>query len=346
MTTIHAGPATHFHIVADANRLRILRLLRGGELTVRELVAILGLSQPAVSKHLALLRGDGWVTVRKEGTWSWYGLAAAEDHPAGPGFARTVLEQAARIPEARRDDRALQQVLAERQRQAGDLFAAVAETWDQIRPDLVDPEIQAGAVAALVPPGLPVLDAGTGGGALLPLLAAAGARITAVDRSAAMLARARRLCEREGIADQVAFRQADVQELPLADASFAAVTCTMVLHHVASPAAAVREMARVLRPGGRLVLVAFTHHDLGWMRDALGHLWLGFTREEIDRLLADAGLDGRRYLRRELGEIERARAMLPPGLKSGDIHWPDLFLAVGEKPIAGGAGGQTTREEP
>ncbi len=324
-------PSLLFRIVSDPTRLRILRLLEPGEMTVRELVAVLGLSQPAVSKHLAVLRDGGWVTARKEGTWSWYGLVPPADHPAGERFARLVLEQARREPHAAADDAARARVVAERQGRAADAVARLAETWDRIRPALADPEIQAGTMAALVPPGRRILDVGTGGGALLPALAATGARVLALDRSAAMLDRARDLAAREGIAHRVAWLRGDAQALPLRDGCRDAVICAMVLHHVADPAAAVREMARVLAPGGSLVLVGFTRHDLAWLRERLGHVHLGFTRDAVTRWQREAGLAPERFLRRPLQAVALARAALPAGLDAADQQWPDVFLATARR---------------
>jgi len=352
LSTPPLGPAANFRIVGDPSRLRILSLLDQGELTVRELVTILELRQPTVSKHLSILRGGGWLRVRKEGTWSWYGLAAPSQHPAGEDFVRTVLEQAGRSERRRGDDRALKRVLAARQRRAGDAIAQLAGTWDQLRPAFEHPEIQAGAVGALVPPGLRVLDIGTGSGALLPLLAATGAQVTALDRSPVMLSRARELCTREGIADHVHWQRADVQALPLRDGCYDGVYCVMVLHHVARPETALAEMSRVLRPGGALVLVGFTRHDLDWLRGELGHVWLGFAREEIERWQRAAGLIPHRYLRRESRAVALARAALPPGLDAADLDWPDVFLAVGQKPapetevpVGSRQGGPRTEQE-
>ena len=325
-----AHPAETFKAVGDPTRLRLLRLLARTELNVQEMVQILGLSQPGVSKHLKLLRDAGWLRQRKEGTWSWYALVDEADFAAGTGFHRVVLEAARRAPEAAPDDAALQQVLAERDRRAGTFFADAAETWDQIRPAFDHPDVQAAAVGALAPAGLELVDIGTGTGALLPLLAATGARVTAVDASAAMLTRARALCEREGL-DDVVFEQADIQDLPFADDRFDAAYCSMVLHHVARPGRALREMARVVRPGGLVVVMAFTRHNLVWLREELAHQWLGFSRDEMEDFLARTGLRTVRYLERGLSQLAVARETLPPGLRGRDTDWPDVFLCVGVK---------------
>ncbi len=334
MATQFQHPAVLFQAVGDPTRLRILRLLGRGELTVQDMVQVLGLSQPGVSKHLAILREAGWLSHRKDGTWGWYGLADWSALGDAAALRDAVLTLAGGVPEAAGDDEALRHVLADRDRRTGEFFAGIAGAWDQIRPAFEAPDIQAGAVAALVPPGLAVLDIGTGTGALLPLLAGTGASLTAVDTSEAMLERARRLCEREGIAG-IAFRRADVQDLPFADGSFDAAYCSMVLHHVTRPDRAVGEMARVVRPGGRVVVAAFTRHSLQWLREELAHRWLGFSREEMTAHFTRHGLVLRRYLVRRPLQIDLARVSLPPGLQDRGAVWPDAFLAVGEKaPVA------------
>ena len=329
-------PDAIFQSVSDGRRLRLLRLLAADELNVQEMVQILGLSQPAVSKHLALLRDAGWLNHRRDGTWSWYALTPRDEFSGGTDLHDAVLAQAARVAEAEADDIALARVLEDRDRRTGDFFAGIAERWDQIRPAFEHPDIQAGAVGALVPPGLSIVDIGTGTGALLPLLAATGARITAVDNSDAMLLRARELCAAREIAG-VSFQRADIRNLPFPDGTFDAAYASMVLHHVDRPAAAVAEMARVVRPGGKVVVMSFTSHDLAWMRDELAHRWPGFSSADVAGFFADAGLEAKCRMECGLTELAVARAKLPAGLNGQSTVWPDVFLAVGEK-MGGPAG--------
>jgi len=330
LVTRTANPAETFKAVGDATRLRLLRLLFSSELNVQEMVQILGMSQPGVSKHLKVLLDAGWLKQRKEGTWNWYGLVNDDDFAGGSEFRRVVLDGARISPDAAADDAALQRVLAERDRRSGAFFADIAGTWDMIRPAFDHPDVQASAVGALVPPGLELVDIGTGTGALLPLLAATGARVTAVDASAAMLTRARSLCEREGLLD-VVFEQADIQELPFPDDKFDAAYCSMVLHHVARPERALREMTRIVKPGGKVVVMAFTRHNLTWLREELAHQWLGFSRDEMSDFFARFGLRTDRYLERGLSQLAAARETLPPALRGRNEDWPDVFLTVGVK---------------
>ncbi len=321
------APQEMLRAVSDPTRLRLLRLLRREELNVQELVRVLGAGQPQVSRHLALLREAGWIRQRREGTWSWYAAVAADDFAGGAALHGGVLAAAQTLPDAAADDAELAAVLRDRDARAGRFFAGAARRWDDLRRDFESSELHLAAVAALVPPGLRVVDVGTGTGALLPLLAAAGCRVTAVDSSAAMLERAREACARERLTG-VTFQRADVQALPLRDGVCDAAFASMVLRHVARPATALAELARVVRPGGRVVLLDFTRHEQAWMREELAHQWLGFAREELERLLRQAGLAPLAY-------ATRAAALPAGGRRRRDGGgWPDLFLAVAARPDA------------
>lgn len=321
-------PAALFRSVSDASRLRLLRLLAQEELNVQELVAITRLSQPRVSKHLGILRGQGWLRQRKEGTWSWQRTVAPENFPAGPDVFAQVLQVSALVPEAAVDDARLQGILADRRARTRDFFAGIADRWDLIRTRYEHPDIRLGVLGGLVDPRLKVLDIGTGTGAMLPVLGAAADLMIALDNSESMLARARALCLGAGL-DRVRFTRADVARLPFADGAFDACCCSMVLHHVARPGQAVGEMARVLGPGGRLMITAFCRHRQEWMREELAHQWLGFDRAEIEAYLLEADLE-------PVGYLVRGRSPAPGAGTAGDhdgglVQWPDVFLSTARK---------------
>jgi ubiquinone/menaquinone biosynthesis C-methylase UbiE/DNA-binding MarR family transcriptional regulator len=318
-TTQH--PDALFQSVGDNSRLRLLRLLAREELNVQEMVGILEMSQPGVSKHLAVLRDAGWLSQRRDGTRNWYTLVGESQFTAGAQVFAVVLQMSEQVAEAGRDDDALNRVLSMRAPIAGPGFKRLAEQWDRIRQSFEHADIQAGAVSALVQPGLRIIDIGTGTGALLPLLAETGAQVTAVDNSAAMLDKAKALCKRANLAS-VKFRKADIRKLPFKDREFDAAYCSMVLHHLDDPAPAVAEMARVVKPGGRVVVMAFLRHNQTWMRRDLAHAWLGFEQAEIENYFSGAGIDLQRWLVRGAGE-------LPQEMRDKNLHWPDVFLAVG-----------------
>ncbi len=326
-----ASPAAYFQAVSDSNRLRLLRLLKVQELNVQELVSVLELRQPSVSRHLAVLRDAGWVEQRREGTWSWYRAVPAAEFAGGPALQQAVAEAAERVAEAAADDRRLAAVVAERELRGREVFAGAVDHWDRIRRQYEHQDLQIGMVAALAPPGLNVVDVGTGTGALLPILAQAAAQVAAVDQSKSLLANARRRCLAAGCRN-VSFHQGDVRALPFADAAFDAAYASMVLHHVADPGAALRELARVVRPAGRVVVVEFTNHNLGWMREQLAHRWLGFQRDQLAAWFAAARLAPLQWLQRKrtVGEPED-QALAASGREG--FTWPDVLLAVAQKRV-------------
>lgn len=321
-----ADPAALFQSVSDPTRLRLLRLLGREELNVQELVRITGLSQPGVSRHLAVLREQNWLTQRREGTWNWYRTAPPAETAAGEVLFGQVLAAAARVEGAADDDRILAQVKADRRSRARDRFAGMADRWDDLRAGYEHPDLRLGALGALAPAGQRVLDIGTGTGAMLPVFAAAEAWIVALDASGAMLARAGARAVEQALA-QVHLCGGDLGRLPFADGVFDVCHGGMVLHHLEAPAAALSEMARVVRPGGRVVVSAFVPHEQHWMREELGYLRLGFDRGEIEAGLRAAGLVPGRWLQRRAAPPAAGGAAAAPRL-----DWPDLFLAVGTRP--------------
>ncbi|HOX24975.1 MAG TPA: metalloregulator ArsR/SmtB family transcription factor [Candidatus Krumholzibacteria bacterium] len=318
-----------FQAISDPTRLRLLRLLEREELNVQELVAILELRQPSVSRHLAVLRDAGWIDQRREGTWSWYRAVPADRFAGGRALQIAVAEAADRVPGAAADDRRVAAVVADREARSRELFAGAADHWDRIRGQYEHVDLQTGVLAALVPPDRRVIDVGTGSGALLPILASAAAAVVAVDHSAVLLGRARRRCRDAGCAN-VTFQRADVRALPFSSGSFDAAYSSMVLHHVADPLDAVRELARVVKPGGRVVVLEFTRHNLTWMRDSLAHRWLGFDREQLESWFAAAGLGPARWLQRR--RTVTAADELPAVAGREGFTWPDVLLAVVDRP--------------
>lgn len=329
-----SDPASLFQSISDPSRLRLLRLLFREELNVQEMVRITGLSQPRVSKHLAILREQQWLVQRREGTWSWYKAVFPADFNAGEVLFREVLAVADGVESGAQDDRLLSLVLAERQRKSRDFFSGIADRWDEMRSEFEHPDIRVGSLLALVDPDLRVLDIGTGTGAMLPLFAGAAGTLVALDNSQAMLVRAQARCRADelvGAPARINFCAGDVVRLPIADQVFDACNCSMVLHHVASPAAALREMARVVRIGGRIMVTAFCSHHLDWMREELAHQWLGFSLEEIEAFFSAADLRVDRYLVRGHAQaVEGPGVRNLPGGGKGPA-WPDVFLATGTR---------------
>ena len=271
---------------AEPTRLRLLALAGRGAFCVMEFTEILGQSQPRLSRHLRLLVEAGVMERVREGANVWFTL------PPGRGIAQDLL---ARLPDddpvLEADRRQAARVLAERARIASESFRRKGAEWDEADALALPVEAieQAVLAAAGDAPGK-LLDIGTGTGQLLALLAPRVERGLGVDASRAMLALARSRLSRPELA-HCAVRQADMYRLPLADGSFDTAVLQMVLHYAEDPAAAVTEAARVLRPGGRLLVVDLLHHSRTDLLDRLAHRWPGFHDGTIRALLEDAGLD-------------------------------------------------------
>jgi len=275
--------------VAEPTRLRLLILCARGELTVSELAQILGQSQPRVSRHLKLLCEAGLVDRFREGSWVFYRASAGQ---AASALARHLVaacgESDATIA---LDLQRLAAIKRQRAEQAAAYFRDNAEQWDKIRSLYVDEREVEAALAEIVRAAAPrdLLDVGTGTGRMLEVLAPAVGHALGIDLSREMLAVARVNLERAGLENGIV-RRGDMYQLPLPDGSFDAAVIHQVLHYADRPAAVLFEAARVLRPGGVLVLVDFAPHTLEFLRDEHAHRRLGFSNVEVDEWCVDAGL--------------------------------------------------------
>ncbi len=317
-----------FKTLADPTRIRILRLLEQEELIVGELMEILGMAQSRVSRHLAILREAGLLSDRREGTFVAYRLQLPEDGPWSDAWtlARQTLAQ---DPTAERDDTLLRRTLAAREARSGGVrsfFDAVGPEWDGLRRVFGDDLLRARATAHLVPPRLQVADIGTGTGVLALELAALGLDVIGFDRSIGMLDAAREKWAAHSASHRaetglgrIEFRPGDAHDLPLSEASVDAAFAHMVLHSLAEPARAIAEMARIIRPGGRVILVDFMRHGHTWMKDELGLVWLGFETVELTDWIGAAGLEAPRI---EIFEPDAKRDL------------PESFVASARKPDA------------
>ena len=277
-----------FKTLSDPTRVRILALLAQEELAVQELMEVLGMAQSRVSRHLGILREAGLLRDRRDGTYVFYRFREPEE-PAWRDAWALVGRSLAEDPAARRDALAVTRVIEARAARSRSFFDAVGPEWDALRKVWGDDMLRARALGRLVPQGLRVADVGTGTGVLALELADAGLDVIAVDHSPAMLAAAREKIEERGGA-AVELREGEASALPLEDGEVDAAFAHMVLQYLASPAEALAEMARIVKPGGRVVVIDFVRHDREWMRGELGVQWLGFPPEEIQEHLEAAGL--------------------------------------------------------
>ncbi|MEJ1161529.1 ArsR/SmtB family transcription factor [Prosthecomicrobium sp. N25] len=273
----------------EPTRLRILVLLEQGDLTVKDLTEILGQSQPRISRHLKLLTEAGLVDRFPEGAWVYYRLADTVASVTLASVIRSLVDQ--RDARVLRDRERLEQVKTARSERAAAYFARNAHAWDEIRSlHAADGLVEAAILEAVGPaPFDAYLDLGTGTGRLIELLDGRWARALGIDLSQTMLAVARAHLDRARISG-AQVRLGDIYALDLPRDSFDLVTLHQVLHFLDDPARAIRETARVLRPGGRVVIVDFAPHGLEFLREEHAHRRLGFGHGEITRFLEQAGL--------------------------------------------------------
>jgi ArsR family transcriptional regulator len=282
--------ADRFQALADSTRLRIVALLRLMELSVGELAQVLGQSQPRVSRHLKILADAGVLERRKEGSWVF--LTLSDPERVEPLFA-LIDSWAEPATEALfASDRArTETVRSERAQAASRHFAAIAEVWDQIRSlHVAESEVERAIDRALPQRPLGCLvDIGTGTGRMIELFGPRASQAIGIDRSSEMLRLARVKLEAAGI--QSSLRQGDMYALPLADGTADSIIIHQVLHYAHSPAAAIAEAARVLAPGGSLLVVDFAAHEREELRATDAHIRLGFEDEVMAGWFASAGLE-------------------------------------------------------
>ena len=304
----------HLSALADTIRSRILLLLDRHELSVSELCAIMQLPQSTVSRHLKALADSGWIASRAEGTSNVYTMARDEMDASARRLWLLVREQVGPTPAAEQDERRLRRVLLERRTKSQEFFASSAGQWDKVRDELFGSRFHFAALAGLLDRSWVVGDLGCGTGQLSAAIAPFVARVVAVDASAAMLQTARR---RLRDVNNVDLRRGELESLPIDDARLDAVTMMLVLHHLPEPGKALAEAARVLKPGGRALIVDMLPHDREHYRQQMGHVWLGFSEDQTHRLLEAAGFEAIRIV------------PLPP---DSSVKGPALFVSTAQKP--------------
>jgi ubiquinone/menaquinone biosynthesis C-methylase UbiE len=279
--------------LADPTRLRIAMLIRQLELSVGEVVQILGQSQPRVSRHIRILHEAGIAERRKEGSWVF--LRPGLHLNNGSMDALFALTDGSEARIVLRDLTKLAEVRAARADMAAAYFAEHAGEWDQLRSlHVAESEVEAAMLRLLnIAPLGNVLDIGTGTGRMIELFAARAARFTAIDNNAEMLRVARAKLSASGRHDHAArveIKLGDFNALPLADGGFDTILLHQVLHYAQDPDKVISEAVRVLAPSGRIMIVDFAAHDREDLRTVHAHARLGFTDEMISRAFAACGL--------------------------------------------------------
>jgi len=299
--------------LADPIRCRILLPLERHELTVNEICSVLQLPQSTVSRHLKTLADDGWVVSRRDGTSRFYGMAMQELDPGAQRLWPLIREQVAGTNGAEQDERRLKTVLAKRRSKSEEFFASASGQWDHLRAGLFGDRFHLHALLALIDPAMTIGDLGCGTGQVSELVAPHVAKVIAVDGSTDMVQAARK---RLKSATNVDVRRGDMEALPIDDGQLDAAVMALVLHHVPEPARALAEMHRVLKRGGRVLIVDMLPHDRVDYQQQMGHVWLGFSEKTMKKHLEAAGFD------------TPVISALPA---DADAKGPSLFVATAKK---------------
>ncbi|MGV8938828.1 MAG: ArsR/SmtB family transcription factor [Allorhizobium sp.] len=273
----------------EPTRLRLMALLSAGDLTVTDLTDILGQSQPRISRHLKLLAEAGLIDRYQEGAWAYFRLK--QDGSAAALAHMLLGATSENDPVLQRDGERLATVKRLRAERARDYFSRNASEWDELRRLHVDDgDVEATLLRLVGPePVGAMLDLGTGTGRLLQLLEGSYSRAVGIDASRDMLSVARANLDKSGVL-KAAVRHGDILNLPLDGNEFDLVTIHQVLHFLVEPELALREAARMLKPGGRLVIIDLAPHGLEYLRDDHAHIRLGFSHQTMADWLTKAGL--------------------------------------------------------
>ena len=277
-----------YRLLGDEARLRLLRVLEQDRFNVKELTGILGLAQSGVSRHLGLLKEADLVVEERDGAYTFYRLSP-EIRGNGKGplwpLLQAQFKDAAGSAPVKADEARLQEVLRLRR-----------ENFEHVGPDARDGrQLVPGrswaawsrALGMLLPP-LDVADLGCGEGYLTVETARWARHVTAVDRSQGVLARAKALALRKRLSN-ITWKKGELENLPIDDRSMDVALLSQALHHAADPAGALAEAARILTPGGRLLILDLRPHDETWVREKLGDQWFGFSDDHLNGLLTRAG---------------------------------------------------------
>jgi ArsR family transcriptional regulator len=300
-------------VLADDARSRLLLLLEAHELTVSELCAITLLPQSTASRQLKTLADGGWVASRPDGNRRLYHATLDRLEPGSRRLWALTRESVADSASAQQDGLRLAAVLAERRTRSREYFSGAAGQWDGVRDELFGHAAYPLGLLGLIDPDLEVADLGCGTGAVSELLAPAVRKLIAVDGSAAMLDAARQRLKQFR---NVEIHRGELEALPLGDARVSAATLILVLHHLPDPGKVIGEVERILRPGGRVLIVDMLPHERAEYQQEMGHVWMGFNERRIRRWLATAGL---------------RRARIRPLPVDPSAKGPALFAAVATK---------------
>ena len=263
--------------------------------------------------HMAALADDGWVVSRRDGTSRFYGMVFEDLDGGAQRLWPLIREQVSSTNGAEQDERRLKSVLSRRRTKSEEFFASASGQWDHLRTELFGDTFQLHALLALIDPKLTVGDLGCGTGQVSELLAPLVHKVIAVDGSTDMVQAARRRLKGNAHVD---VRRGDMEALPIDDGQLDVAVLALVLHHVPEPVRALAEVHRVLKPGGRVLMVDMLPHDREEYQHQMGHVWLGFSEKTIKKHVEAAGFD---------------KPVITPLPTEADVKGPSLFVATAKK---------------
>jgi ubiquinone/menaquinone biosynthesis C-methylase UbiE/DNA-binding transcriptional ArsR family regulator len=275
----------YFKALSDETRLRLLNILGFREFNVQELMGILDMGQSRISRHLKLLLDGGLIESRRDGLWSFY---RAVEQDAGRRFVDSIRYLFEEEPIYRQDLETAAALLRTGKLQSRRFFDSVASSWEIMKRSVIGELDLVGQIVQRIPSAESAADLGCGSGALLERIAGTVRNVIGVDSSREMLAEAAKRLGRK--AAEVDLRIGELEHLPLRDGETEVAIVNLVLHHLRDPRQGLLEARRILRAGGTVILADFYKHEQEMMRSRYGDHWLGFSAEEIESWLEDAGI--------------------------------------------------------
>lgn len=273
-----------FKALADPTRFRLLNLLKESQLNVAEMVQLMGMGQSRISRHLKILLDAGLITLKKEGLWSFYSSAEK-------GKGEKLLNQLHYIfledEKLTEEKSKINQIIQQRRIKTRQFFDSIASDWEQLKNEVIDENLITQIIQKDLGKEDITADLGCGNGDLLPILASSVKQVIGVDQSPSMMEKARTISLKH---PSIELRLGELEHLPLRDKEVHSAIMKMVLHHLPHPEAGIMEAARILKPDGKFLLLDYLPHDQLEMQERFGDMWLGFSKEQIQSWLKNAGL--------------------------------------------------------
>jgi len=274
----------YFKSLSDATRIRIMNTLLSYELSVNEIVALMEMGQPRISRHLKILSDGGFLKCRRDGVWAFYSVS---DNGPACKFLKSVKYLFNNNKELQKDLDKASQLLEDRKKRTMQFFDTVAPDWDLLKKDILGAFDINRTILEQIAPCDTAVDLGCGTGELLAYIGSNASKVIGVDSSSKMLDQARKRFQKNN--NMPDLRLGELEHLPLSDSEANCAVISMVLHHMSAPEAAVAEVYRILQPDGLFIIADLNKHKNETMRKKYGDRWLGFHPDEVENLLTENG---------------------------------------------------------